>query len=398
MMMRNLLPLAGLCILLFGCATSTVPSARNPIKYGPPAEYRDMAGIIVRHADDAADRPDRDVSAKIQLEPTPGAQQVRRNRRVFFGETLTSGPYSNGYVTTDNKVPITHYFRILRDVVCDTTMWVTLVNPEMIRANPAYVSGISRDQDPSYGCEKYFHAQFLKGNDPNLADADGVIIDHSSFRDRGGHSVPFVNQMHVVMSGVAIKFDEPTHEDIVQRLTGRNYWTDYIGTLQLRTVAYWIEKKHATEYRDLLKKALPQDPKNASFLLSWSSGQIQVLRTLASFSDPQDTDLWLMLLRSGVTSATPKSASERYATPGHRNEFPMLAANALACSSVGGDYAEELLRIAMQTDRKAHLTAAVRALVTLKREDLIRKNANFYLESAYQSMFPYDCPFKVTYQ
>jgi hypothetical protein len=402
-MIREWSILAVSAVLLCGCATTTVPSAMDREAQKPKfnSAYRDMAAYLMGKRGDAIKvPPDRDISARIQLEPTPGILQKRRAEGQYYGEVLTSGPYSDAYVALATVVPVTQYFRLVREVECDTQMWVTLVNPKMIRANPAYVSGISRDQDASFGCEKHFHARFKKGGDPKLAGADGVILDPTSVSDNGERGW-FVNQMHVQMTGWAITFDEPSHEDIVRRLKNKAYGS--IDIVQLRAVAFWIEKHRATHYSELMKALLPKRG-TVAMALEWNHGTVAVAKALASFQDQTNNVLWMDVLK-GWETVTDSRLDPRYpvAVAASRNDIVMVAGNALVCS---GDVSlvEAVLQIAKKATRLPHKMVAAQVVADMGRPDLIAAMVNHlggsihrtYMDAA-KGVRTFDCPFKVTY-
>ncbi len=402
-MIRELFILVASAVLLSGCATSTVPSPMDGEAQKPKfnSAYRDMAAYVGgKRGDDIKVPPDRDLSARIQLEPTPGILQKRRAEGQYYGEVLTSGPYSDAYVALATVVPVTKYFRLVREVECDTQMWVTLLNPKMVRANPAYVSGISRDQDPTFGCEKHFHARFKKGDDPKLAGADGVILDPTSVSDNGERGW-CVNQMHVQMTGWAIEFIEPTHEDIVLRLKKRA--SGPIDILQLRAAAFWIEKQRATSYSDLMKALLPK-PGTVAMALEWNHGTVAVAKALASFEDRTNNALWIDVLRGWETVTDSRlDPTNPVAVAASRNDIVMVAGNALVCS---GDVSlvEEVLQIAKKATRLPHKMVAAQVVADMGRPDLVAAMVN-HLGGSIQLSFmtaakgirTFECPFKVTY-
>jgi hypothetical protein len=387
---------------LAGCATSTVPPPSQATQGRIPreqAEYRQMAAYLNGKSGEAIKAPpDRDLSAKIQLDPTPGIQQIRRAEGNYRGEVLTSGPYSDAYVTEMNWVPITKYFKVLREVDCDTKMWVTLVNTKMVRSNPMHVSGISRDQDPSYGCEKHFHERFKAGGDPALSGADGVLIDPASFEDRGDHG-PFVNQMHVFMRAWAIKFEEPTADELNWRIRKRAL--SAIDVLQLRAAAYWIEKHRATEFADLIRQRLPK-PGTEDMLYGWDRGRLALEHTLASFGDPRDNHLWLSILREG-TGAPGHDVNRPYALATPRNDFAVVAANALTCSW-DPSLTDQVKYVVEKSPLLPHKLVAAEILADVGLADLVKPiadkvmgNARYLFYTVANGRRTFACPFKPTY-
>lgn len=401
-MLRLPFLIAGVAVFLSGCATTMVPPPSVDLwKRDTGSAQREMAAYLGgKRGDEIKAPPDRDLSARIQLEPTPGRLQKNKAIGNYIGEVLTSGPYSDGYVTTANWVPITRFFRILRPMDCDTTMWVTLVNPKMVKSNPNHVSGITRDQDPSFGCEKHFHERFKDG-DPSLADADGVIIDPASTEDRGGHG-PFVNQLHVFMKAWAIKFVDPSDEEIVARLSKRAHTA--IDILQTETVAYWIEQNKATKYRDLMRKRLPQRFDSRDMLYGWNKGVLAIARALASFEDPIDAPVWMEIVRGGLAPDPGGDPNRPLAVrSGRGNDYAILAGNALACT---GDvsYVDALFSVAEKSARLPHKFVAAKVLAGFGRQDLVGKIAPKVLGTI-QDVFTdaangkglYSCPIKVSH-
>lgn len=391
-----------LALILSGCATSTVPLPGRAVPIDPSITYKRMASLIVNGGKQPDwDQPDRDLTARIQLEPTPGAQQKRARERNYRGEVLTSGPYSDHYVAIIQTIPITRFFRVLRKVQCDTRMWVTLVSPSMIRSNPMHVSGISRDEEPAYGCEKHFHERFRAGNDPELAGADGVLVDSESVRNFGDHG-PFVNQMHIGMQGYAFQFGEPTDAEIRALLARMP--VSPIEVRQVRALAYWLEKQQAIDhYRDLMKQATPR-PDRLGIFYDWNLGALALLRALATDPRPEDRAFLLSILSASADLALEGRNHDYPQTVLARNDHVIDAAHALACLGPDPDTIRELVRIAHYGVRNPHKTAAVQVLATwgeTSNLDLIKFPAltriAFMTDRALRGEMNFTCPYSISY-
>lgn len=390
-------------LLLSACATSTVPLPGRAVPIDPSITHKRMASLIVNGGRQPAwDQPDRDLTARIQLEPTPGAMQKRARERIYRGEVLTSGPYSDHYVAIIQTIPITRFFRVLRKVQCDTRMWVTLVSPSMVRSNPMYVSGISRNEEPAYGCEKHFHERFRAGNDPELAGADGVLVDSETVKNFGDHG-PFVNQMHFGMQGYAIQFGEPTDAEIRALLARMP--VSPIEIRQVRALAYWLEKRQAiNRYRELMKLATPR-PDGLGIFYDWNLGAIALLRALAADPNPVDRPFLLSILAASAdVSADGRDPEMPRVVRSSRNDYAIVAAHALACLGPDPDTIRELVRIAHFGVRNPHKTAAVQVLATwgeTRRLDLKAHPAltriDFLTDRALRGEMNFSCPYRISY-
>ena len=399
-------------LLLAGCASEKGPPVFKTMKERDDAAFamaaREAARYYVgRPESEILDPPDRDKTARLQLEPTPGARQIHKRSGQYWGEVLTSGPGSDAYVTDVTDVPITRYFRILREVDCDTMMSVHLINGKQIKANPGYITGRDRSMDPTYGCEQHFHARFKTGGDSAVAGADGVLMDKMTFEDHGQNSL-WNFRMHVWMKAWTIQFVEPTDEEIRDRLSHRVYQSQSVEILQRRALAYWIEKHHATQYQKAMRASLPSPADHDHMLYGWNLGDIQLVRTLAAFADPANDGLWLTILRASTErNGRLPDSSAPVVSVAKRNDHVTVASNALAC---GGNtaYVPELKDIVRKAELLPYKRDAVRVLQTWgKTEGLVPREweglsaiggaYRRWLEDALSKPSKFGCPFKVTY-
>lgn len=295
---------------------------------------------------------------RIVLQPTGGAVQEPGPGN----EVLTSGPGSNGYVAELTRVPKTQFFTVIKEVPCDRRVYLSVVKPSQIRSNPGYVSGYFRDDQPVFRCEQAFHEQFAQG-DEALAGADGVLLDGSTLRIEGDG--PFVGQVKVYIRAWAVRFADPTPTDIEARLARPA--RKPIDVLQLRTVLTWIERHHMTAYADALRQSLPQAG-TSRIRYAWNDAETAIAETLTRLGDQGGDAYWLSVLdrsRDDTGQLDPKVPFQ-----GLHGAPVLAAAHALGCGSP--TRADEIAAIARRSHEAAVKIGAVRALLTLGRDDLAR--------------------------
>lgn len=298
-------------------------------------------------------------------------------------------------------MPRTRYFKILGRADCDDwvvidTLFMTPDKPARIKSNPEYyLGGGFRDHEPHTQCLGLFAKKFKAGDDERLAGADGVVFDGDSYTiTKGTNGLPIGN-IKVFMRGWAIKFVDPTPEDLKTLLSKRP--GQVIDVLQLKAGLFWIEQHRATEYATAIRALIPKH--ELVSIEGWNEVNRELLEALATL-DPAagDASFWMGILAAGVEKT-------KFANPDNPvsartgGDAPRIAGNILACS---GDLSlvPELERIAYATTVYQHKLAAAKALAALGRPDVATKIGQRIRHDRWQAitqgdpMFVYTCPYR----
>ncbi len=295
---------------------------------------------------------------KVSLKPSPG-------RTPMIGQTgtevLRSNSWSGAYIAFTSEVPKTQYFEVLRRANCDDWVYLQLVNPTMVRANPNYyISGDYTGDKAALKCAGGFHKKFRDGGDQRLAGADGVIFDADSaiYTDVDGGANGH-KKLH--MDGWAIKFVEPTPDAIRSRLAQKP--STPIDVVQMKAVAYWIEQHQAKEYAPALRNLLPLSSKRDT-LMAWHGADREVFHALAAVDDSKvPVDLYLQVLDAGIAEMLRPGSLTTVAAP-NVGDVPFVAAHVLACRNEPGTI-QELRKVLLQATVVQHKLASAKALLTL---------------------------------
>ncbi|MDL1890571.1 hypothetical protein FBQ96_13510 [Nitrospirales bacterium NOB] len=287
------------------------------------------------------------------------------------------------YISEIGVAQDTRYFRIVEKVRCDEFDTTILVfNP------PEWTTGWTRRQmlyarPVVERCGRAFRERYDQG-DPALKDSDGVLID--------GQTAGLSGEARIVGDGWAIKFADPTKEDISQRL--KTPAKRSIDLLQLRTALNWIKTHQAAEFIPEIRAVLPgsfdEHPSRG-----WGEGEMSALRVLANLGD-KDFVLWMGILRAGVYKSQHLDA--RYPAIFERGEHALIAGKVVGCSGQR-DLISELEKIARNSTAAAHKMAAAQALVTLGERERVQRIAQEMkpspteqlISNMARSNLPYSC-------
>ena len=331
-----------------------------------------------------------DPKARIKLKPTPGGETIYEAGQ----ETLTSMP-SGGYFAFISQVPITKYFTIVRRADCNEWGTYSPLSAEGLTLfKEQILTGQYRRDKPWYSCLSEFDAHYAAG-DARLKDADGAIFDLNSTRiDRNAiHWTLFTNNVKILMNGWAIKFTDPTPEQINEQLKIIPSDRDVIGQLQFKTLIYWIEANKATHYVAQMLALLPINDRNRGTEY-WYDPDQAILRALGRIAaDSIPIDVWMSVIEKGKHPGWPPIA-----TP--TGDAMNTAANILVCRK---EDKKELVRrfTAVITGPYpfAHIYAAATALRTMGFADVVEKNRGrdgSLLWKATSGKKIFQCPFSRT--
>lgn len=253
------------------------------------------------------------------------------------------------YIAEIGAAQDTRFFRIVEKIRCDEfDKTILIFNP------PEWTTGWTRRQmfyarPVVERCGMAFRERYTQG-DPALKETDGVLID--------GQTAGLSGEARIVGDGWAIKFADPTKEEVAQRL--RTPAKRPIDLLQLRTALNWVKTNQATELipevRAVLPNSLDTHPSRG-----WGEGEMAALRSLANLGF-RDYGLWLGILRAGIYE--PQHLDARYPAIFERGEHALIAGKVVGCSGKK-ELIPELEMITRNTTAAAHKMAAAQALVTL---------------------------------
>ena len=128
---------------------------------------------------------------------------------------------------------------------------------------------------PQYKCLGDFSEHFRTHTDKRLEGSDGAVFDNQTLTKVENKAHFYLQTSTWRMAGWAIKFENPSHEEIVDGL--RHKVSGKIQELQQQTLAFWIQKNRLAQYNDLLIHLLPAyDPYQSG--LNWRNVDVAILR------------------------------------------------------------------------------------------------------------------------
>ena len=351
-------PLYLLPIVALISACTGLGSAKPYMPKSPPEMRTAAASIMGKDVNNQVPQDPENPNPSVDLSPSPGKAPMIGQAGM---EVLRSSRKSGAYVAFTGQVPVTQYFQVVRKADCDEWVYLQLMNTTMIQSNPNYyISGHYSGDKAALKCAGQFHKKYRDKSDPRLADSDGVVFDADSavFTDVDGW---FNGHRKLHMDGWAIKFTEPTSAEILSRLAQKPL--SPIEVIQLKTIAFWIEKHHATEYTEALKKALPIED-SRKLAVSWHGAEREIFRALASIDDTYSaSDAYSMVMESGITEMLRPGSLSTVASPSV-GDVPYVAANVLACRNQPGDQ-EGLRKVLLGATIRQHKLASAKALMLL---------------------------------
>lgn len=361
--------LRALCILpiLTALAACTGFGSAKPYLPVSPPEMRTVAASIMgKDVNNAVPHDQRNPRPAIDLPPTPGKAPLIGQTPV---EVLRSDPTSGAYIAFAGQVPPTKYFEVLRRTDCDNWLYLQLMNADMIINRPKYYGGGEYSGDKAaLKCAGVFHRKFRDKSDERLVGADGVIFDHESavFTDVDGW---FNQNRKLHMDGWAIKFVEPTAEVIRGRLA--TPVTSVIDVVQLRAAAFWIEKNHARELADDLRRILPLSGISQA-LTDWNGADNLLFRALASVEeDVQSDDVFRTVLDAGIAKML-RPGTQTTVASSVLGEVPFVAANVIVCRNQPGAK-DELRKVFLQATIRQHKLASAKGLIAMGDVEFVRE-------------------------
>lgn len=353
--------------VVFAISACSGLGSSKPYAPKSPPEFRTAAASIMgRDVNNSVPESAANPNPRIRLKPSPGRAPLIGG---IGSEVLESSNKSGAYIAFTGQVPVTQYFKIIGRADCDDWVYLQLVNPAMVRGNPNYyISGQYTGDKAALKCAGKFHEKFRDKSDDRLADSDGVIFDADSavFTDVDGWSNGH-RKLH--MDGWAIKFVDPSTEDIKARLAAKPL--SPIDVVQMKTVAYWIETHQAGEYAQDLRKLLPLDSR-FSALNSWSGASHSILKALAAVEPPEaPVDVYIKIMEAGIVSMLVPGTQTTVAgqTVG---EAPFIAANVLACRNQPGSV-DDLEKVLTSATIRQHKLASAKALIAMGQKNLVRQ-------------------------
>ena len=390
-------PLCLLPLITALAACTGFGTARPYVPKSPPEMRTAAASIMGRDINNSVPLDPANPAPHVDLKPSPG-------RAPMIGqlgtEVLRSASKSGYYVAFTGQVPVTQYFEIVRRADCDDWVYLQLINPTMVRSNPNYyISGQYIGDKAALKCAGEFHKKFRDGKDERLVGTDGVVFDADSavYTDVDGGANGH-KKLH--MDGWAVKFVEPTDEAIRKRLASRP--STPIDVVQLKTVAFWIEKNHARQYAKDLRRLLPMANKRDA-LIAWHGADREVFRALASIDDlNESSDLYLQILDAGIAEMLRPGNLTTVASP-TVGDVPFVAANVLVCRNQPGTISE-LRKVLLEATIVQHKLASAKALFALGDiqflQDQLRAGRLGDVSNKVQHMLqgrdiePFSCPYR----
>jgi hypothetical protein len=305
---------------------------------------------------------------RIQLQPSPASGPLRGAGEL---EVLDSGKTSGAYIAITDAVPVTRYFYVLRSANCDDWVYVQLVSPAAIRSNPEYYVGGKYSEDkPFVKCMAIFHKKYRNESDQNLAGSDGVLFDVSTMKITEPYGF-WISEKKVFMNGWAIKFADPTPDEVRRRLATKAY-DSKIDVAQVKALAYWIEKTNSSQYAAALIAALPLDTPYRA-VNGWRGGDVALLGALAAV-EPASASIepYLKIMEAGIVNEITPGGSKISVGDAAIGLAPLIAANILACRNRPGT-AERLAHVLKHASIVQHRLGAARALIAMGKRDVLQK-------------------------
>ena len=353
-----------LCFLPLVVALSGCTGLGSAKVYSPKSapEFRTAAASLTgRDVNNSVPENPENPNPRILLKPSPGRAPLIGENGT---EVLQSSNRSGAYMAFTGQVPVTQFFRVVGRADCDDWVYLQLMTPSMIRGNPNYyISGTYTGDKATLKCVGKFHEAYRDKTDPRLANSDGVVFyaESAFFTEVDGFSIAH-KKLH--MDGWAIKFADPTPEDIKARLS--TVPIEPIDFVQMKTVAYWIEKNLLREYAADLKKLLPHGDRT-----SWRDVDHAVLKALAVI-DPENApdDIYKEIMMDGLVAMVHANPRVTIAST-TAADAPFVAANVLACRNNPGT--KELMeRVLLQATIRQHKLAAAHALIAMGYRELVQ--------------------------
>ena len=362
-MLRTLCVIPLLTILT---ACTGLGTAKTYMPVSPPEMRTAASSLMGKDVINSIPEDPRNPNPAVNLQPTPGKAPLIGQKPV---ETLRSDPRSGAYVAFTDQVPPTKYFEIVGRADCDDWVYLQLMNADMLISRPKYYGGGEYAGDKAaLKCAGLVHQRFRAKSDPRLAGADGVVFDAESavFTDVDGW---FNQHRKLHMDGWAIKFGEPSPEAIRARLAKPA--SSPIDVIQLRAAAYWIEKNHAAEFADDLRRLLPLKDKREA-LTSWRGADHFLLRALASVEDEsRSDDIYRTILDAGIAAMLrPGKLSTVGLT--QAGDTPYVAANVMVCRNQPGAK-EEFRKVLLAATIRQHKLASAKALIAIGDTEFVRE-------------------------
>ncbi len=314
-------------------------------------------------------------------------------------EILESDRKSGAYVAFAGQVPVTKYFRVTGRADCEDWIYLQLANPSMVKTFPKYYVSPDYDEDKAPAqCVRLFRKKYREGSDERLVGADGVIFDAETAKYLEVDGVT-IGHKKLYMTGWAIKFVEPTKEEIAERLAKRA--SSAIDVLQMRAAAHWVEENKAADFAPAMRKLLPLRSKEEA-LYGWNDAGRALLKALASVEPASASAAPYMSIRdAGMSGAAATEPVVAVPVSGIQ-DVPYVAANILVCRNTPGT-ADHLENILLGANVLQHRMAAAKGLVALgevrRVERLLTENR---LGSDYNRVFdllkgdpsPFRCPYR----
>ncbi len=364
--------LRALCILPLVstlAACTGLGSAKPYMPVSPPEMRTAAASIMGKDVNSAVPVDPRNPHPAVDLAPTPGKAPLIGQTPV---EVLRSDPKSGAYIAFTGQVPPTKYFEVIGRADCDNWLYLQLMNADMIINRPGYYGGGEYTGDKAaLKCAGVFHRKFRDNSDERLVGADGVIFDHESavFTDVDGW---FNQNRKLHMDGWAIKFVEPSAETIRARLAAPV--TSSIDVVQLRAAAFWIEKHHASDLADDLRRILPLNGTGQA-LTDWKGADNLLFRALASVEvDAEPDDVFRTILNAGIAKML-RPGSQTTVASSILGEEPFVAANVIVCRNQPGAK-EELRKVLLQATIRQHKLASAKGLIAMGDSEFVREQLN----------------------
>ncbi|MBL0167986.1 MAG: hypothetical protein IPP85_13010 [Propionivibrio sp.] len=376
-------------VILAACSTGGQRANYRPKS---PPEYRAEAEYIVTGKITDGRLAFIDPTARIQLQPSPG-YETNPGQEGF--EVLNSRADSGGYFAFVQEVPVTQYFRIVRQADCETTSTMTLITPALVKTAPDYYIKSKRffGDKPQYKCLGDFSDRFRTHTDKRLEGSDGAVFDNQTLTKVENKAHFFLQTSTWRMAGWAIKFENPSHEEIVEGL--RHKVSGKIYELQQQTLLFWIQKNRFAQYNELLTRLLPVNVPYQGGLV-WRDVDIAILRTLATAAPEKvPNEVWLKVLEKGIA---PGKLSPSNPVVTQSMNAADIAANVLACKK-DVSLVPRLEAVVRDAGSLQHKVAAAKALQAMGRSDIVvtyihSANNDFYRSVATPfSHPPFACPY-----
>ena len=383
---ENYLPIV---LILAACSTG---GQRPDYRPKSPPEYRAEAEYTATGKITDGRLAFIDPTARIQLQPSPG-DETNPGQEGF--EVLNSRADNGGYFAFFQEVPVTQYFRIVRQADCETTSTMTLITPALVKSSPDYYIKSKRfyGDKPQYKCLGDFSDRFRTHTDERLEGSDGAVFDNQTLTKVENKAHFFLQTSTWRMAGWAIKFQNPSHEEIVDGL--RHKASGKIYELQQQTLLFWIQKNRLAQYNELLTQLLPvNDPYQGG--LVWRNVDIAILRTLATTAPEKvSNEVWLKVLEKGIAPGKLNPSNPVMTESGNAAD---IAANVLACKQ-DASLVPRLEAVVHDAGSLQHKVAAAKALKAMGRSDIvatyIRSTDNDFYRSVATpfSQIPFSCPY-----